>query len=89
MTLQLLVDGVPIDSGQVALGPDGARVGGTPPWRFEAADARLVVPFPQPPEAPDDERPRARLVYVHRPPPPVVPLDARTRDNLRALGYVD
>jgi hypothetical protein len=56
---------------------------------FEAADARLVVPFPQPPAAPDDELPRARLVYVHRPPPPVAALDARTRDNLRALGYVD
>jgi len=89
MMLQLLVDGASMDGGQVALGTDGARVGGPPPWRFEAADARLVVPFPEPPAAPDDELPRARLVYVHRPPPPVAPLDERTRENLRALGYVD
>jgi hypothetical protein len=47
------------------------------------------VPFPAVPAASADGALRAALVVVHRPAPPLATLDAKTRENLRALGYVD
>jgi len=82
----LRADGAPAT---LALGADGAAADGAPPWRFAPGDSRLAVPFPAVPAASADGALRAALVVVHRPVPPLATLDAKTRENLRALGYVD
>lgn len=57
-------------------------------WRLDPGDVQLIVPFPRlPPLAPDGQ-PRAALAVVERPPAPVARLSEKTRESLRALGYI-
>jgi arylsulfatase A-like enzyme len=87
VTLQL--DGAPMPSSQVAVGASGEASAGPPPWRLDAGDARLVVPFPRLPAATDDGTLHVALLFVRRPPPPLATMDEKTRESLRALGYIE
>jgi hypothetical protein len=87
--MAIRMDDAPLPADRLALGADGASSAGAGPWRFAPGDARLGVPFPIVPAAAEDGALRAALFAVHRPPPPVATLDVKTRENLRALGYID
>jgi hypothetical protein len=85
----LRLDDAPLPHAQMMMGASGAAPAGPPPWRIDPGDTRLTVSFPQVPPPPDGGELRAALLFVHRPPPPVATMAEKTRESLRALGYIE
>jgi arylsulfatase A-like enzyme len=87
--LKVRLDGAAIAPERLDLGATTDHLIGPQPWRLEIADPRLIVPIGRPPRTPVDDRLEAFLLYVQRPPPSFAAMDEETRENLRALGYVN
>ena len=89
MEVTLRLDDARLPQTQLLMGPNGTAPAGPPPWRLDPGDTKLTAPFPQVPPPPDDGALRAALLFVHRPAPPVATMAEKTRESLRALGYIE
>ncbi len=58
-------------------------------WRLDPRDGRLALPFPRLPAPVKDGQLRAVLAFVQRPPAPLATMSEKTRESLRALGYIE
>jgi arylsulfatase A-like enzyme len=85
--MRALVDDVPLAADRLALAFPWLHPPSDVVWRFAPGDAKLRVPYPDPPLRTANDLGLA-LKYVDRPRPPTAVLDEKTRENLRALGYI-
>ena len=89
MDITLRLDDAPLPGKQLLLGASGEPGDDRAVWRLDPHDKGLAVPFPHLPDPPKDGELRAALVLVQRPPPPLANMSEKTRESLRALGYIE
>jgi arylsulfatase A-like enzyme len=85
----LRLDDAPMPGAWLQLGASDQPQVDSAVRRFDPRDRRLMVPFPRLPVPAKDGELRAALVFVQRPPPPLATMSDKTRESLRALGYIE
>jgi arylsulfatase A-like enzyme len=80
-------DGRPLPAERLTLGVSQWVPFDPYPLQMQPGDPRLVVTYSRFPVPARDGQPLVALQFV-RQTPPIAELDERTRDNLRALGYI-
>jgi hypothetical protein len=85
--LRLSVDGGPLAGERLSLGPGRPRSSSSAP--VAANDARLLASCPGRLDPAADGSLHARLAFLRRPEAPLASIDEKTRENLRALGYLN